>query len=186
MLLNLSASALCWNWGRARTCKTRCSEDHKPLGHGLAAQLRQQSRAYGQAQYDINLTQKLRFAKFVSRTVAYPKAPLCRLSCAARRIAQLLVVFMQPVLSILALHLLHAFLISELTFVRFVLPLAMIHDFVMPFTEDSQGGKASYVVIPAQVHLTSAVNLHLQHHMGAGQSTAWQSSHWCSRMHKLR
>ena len=78
---------------------------------------------------------------------------------------------MQPVLSLLALHLLQTFLISELTFVRLVLPLAMIHDLIMPFPEDSQGGKASYVVIPAQVHLTSAVNLHSQHHMGAGQGT---------------
>ena len=41
-----------------------------------------------------------------------------------------------------------------------MLPLTMIHDLIVTFPEDSQGGKASYVVVPAQIHLSSAVNLH--------------------------
>lgn len=44
-----------------------------------------------------------------------------------------------------------------------MLPLTMVHDLVMTFPEDSQGGKASYVVIPAQIYLGSAVNLHSHH-----------------------
>ena len=43
-----------------------------------------------------------------------------------------------------------------------MLALTMIHDLIVTFPEDSQGGKASYVVVPAQVHLSSAVNLRLR------------------------
>ena len=40
-------------------------------------------------------------------------------------------------------------------------PLTLIHNLIMTFPKDSQGGKASYVVVPAQIYFSSAVNLHL-------------------------
>ena len=35
----------------------------------------------------------------------------------------------------------------------------VIHDLILTFPEDSQGGEGSYVVVPAQVHVSSAINL---------------------------
>ena len=43
-----------------------------------------------------------------------------------------------------------------------MLPEPMIHDFVMPFPEDSQRREASDVVLPTQVYLLGAVNLHVK------------------------
>lgn len=40
---------------------------------------------------------------------------------------------------------------------------AMIHHFIMSFPEYPQGGKPSHVVVPAQVHLFGAINLHTVH-----------------------
>ena len=40
-----------------------------------------------------------------------------------------------------------------------LLEVPMVHNLIMPFSEDAQGGEACDVVLSTQVHLCSAVNL---------------------------
>lgn len=51
------------------------------------------------------------------------------------------------------------------TFVGLVLlQVTVVHDFIMSFSEDPQGREACDVVLPAQVYLLGAVNLHAAVH----------------------